>query len=158
MQQARDIVKNETGNEAYMIHIHLGNVPPKDSWFRHFDAVSGWVNLDWENKAMNDSYHETETEQFDSAWQSHARSVGKGFIPLAAPGFRAPIHPDWPVLTKSPQRFAKQIQIAEKHLYPQQRIFAIYSFNEWYEGAQIEPSAEDDFKYLQTLRDTLAGH
>jgi hypothetical protein len=48
-----------------------------------------------------------------------------------------------------------QIQIAEKYVDPQQRMFAIYSLNEWYEGGQIEPSVEDDFMYQK--RDTLAG-
>jgi hypothetical protein len=34
-------------------------------------------------------------------------------------------------------------------------MLVIPTFNDWYENAQIEPNVEDDFKYLETLRDTL---
>jgi glycoprotein endo-alpha-1,2-mannosidase len=163
MEQARETVRvgvGEAGVKPLLVHIHVGgegNVLPKYDWFEPYDAVSGWVNLDWVDKSRNDPYHEIETEQFDSAWRLYAEHLGKGFIPLAEPGFRAPKHPDWPVLTKSPDRFAKQIGIALNSMDSSQ-ILLIYSFNEWFEGAQIEPSVEDSFKYLQTLRDTLAGH
>jgi hypothetical protein len=36
------------------------------------------------------------------------------------------------------------------------RILNIVSWDEWGENSYIEPSVEDGFKYLQTLRDILA--
>jgi hypothetical protein len=45
------------------------------------------------------------------------------------------------------------LQFADKN-----GMVGIYSFNDWGEGTFVEPSVEDGFKYLQTLRDTLAEH
>jgi hypothetical protein len=38
------------------------------------------------------------------------------------------------------------------------QMLNIVSWDEWAENSCIEPSVEDGFKYLQTLRDTLAEH
>jgi hypothetical protein len=95
-----------------------------------------------------------------SLWQSAAHRAGVELIPWAYPGY------DDTHLKDRPQSYGyvprkteflsytlkNALQFADKN-----GMVGIYSLNDWGEGTFVEPSVEDGFTYLQTLRDTLAG-
>jgi len=94
-------------------------------------------------------------------WQSGAHSAGIELVPFGLPGYDDSHLNDRPkgygYLPKSTRFFASTMktatQFADKH-----RLLGIVTFDDWGENTFIEPSVEDGFKYLQTLRDALAGH
>lgn len=61
------------------------------------------------------------------------------------------------VVPKSTDFFESNLKIA-KDFVDKHRMLNIISWDEWAENSYVEPNVEDGFKYLQTLRDTLAGH
>jgi len=157
IRQVRVQMKQTIGADPYLVGLHDGLQDPQFDLLDPYDAACNWVNMFWgENREY---YNEIQTQRHDSAWLSYAHSHGREFVPSALAGFHR-IVPDFstgallPVLQRSPQRFAKQLQIALNYL-DTNNMLVIPTFNDWYENAQIEPNVEDDFKYLETLRDTL---
>jgi hypothetical protein len=95
-----------------------------------------------------------------SRWQDATRLAGIELVPFAYPGY------DDSYLTDRPQGyglvpknadFLESTVKASTHFLDRHRLMGIDTFNDWGEGTYIEPSVEDGFTYLQTLRDTLAG-
>jgi hypothetical protein len=102
-----------------------------------------------------------EVREIYSIWQSAAHRAGVELVPFAYPGY------DDTHLKDRPQSYGYVPRSTEFLSYTLKNalrfadkngMVGIYSFNDWGEGTFVEPSVEDGFKYLQTLRDTLAGH
>ena len=95
-----------------------------------------------------------------SLWQSAAHRAGVELIPWAYPGYDDTHLKDRPqsygYVPRKPEFLSytlkNALQFADKN-----GMVGIYSLNDWGEGTFVEPSVEDGFTYLQTLRDTLAG-
>lgn len=96
-----------------------------------------------------------------SRWQSAARRAGIELIPFAYPGYDDSHLTDRPIGYGYVRRDAEFLSYTVKsamQFADENRILGLVTFNDWGENTFVEPSVEDGFKYLQTLRDTLAGH
>jgi hypothetical protein len=84
-----------------------------------------------------------------------AKEHGKLFIPTIAPGFNNKY--DYRTGTKaitiyrSPGGFRAYIQNVNTTFRP--RIVFLNSFNEWFEGTQVEPTKGYEFNYLEVLKE-----
>jgi hypothetical protein len=157
--KARSVIESESGLQPYIVGLHDSLQNPEQNLVAPYDAACNWVNMVWHQSNI-EAVNEIVTESHDTAWWNYAHLQGKEFIPSAIAGFRKVANlggVNYPVLQKSPQRFAKQIQIAFMFLDSANKIMVIPTFNDWSENAQIEPSVEDGFTYLQTLKNSLAG-
>jgi hypothetical protein len=156
LDSLRSIAKSR-GYEPYFIGDPVQFYHPNSDRVNPWDAVTQFENYSITNPSIDRNVEAT-TDYYYREWSSMAKSLGVNFIPSVLPGFHRLSNPDWPVLPKSTDRLRNQIDIAMKYLDPRIRLAFITTFNDWTENTQIEPSVEDGFKYLQTLRDTLAGH
>ena len=86
-----------------------------------------------------------------------SRNGGKIFIPTVAPGFDN-IY-DYrntqkaPVIYRDPEGFRLYIKEVIKNF--KSKILFITSFNEWFEGTQLEPAQSYDKVYLEILKEEL---
>ncbi len=126
-----------------------------------FDAVTGYTlpptgpDTDRSPSAVRAEYRR---------WQSAAHTVGVELIPSVSPGFddRYLVQigertKSFGYVPRSTEYFKTNLQIA-KEFVDKNKLLKISTWNEWEENTNIEPTVQDGFKYLQTLRDTLAGH
>jgi polyhydroxyalkanoate synthesis regulator phasin len=123
-----------------------------ESFFRRvvntFDVVSG------SNLPFNYQYVEEESKNIDNLykeWFNYTLKLGKNIIPIAWPGHH--YHPSlvdkyYIPLFRSPQRLEKNVEIALKY----RKIVEIISFNGWESGTHIEPSIEEGYSYLESIR------
>ena len=124
-----------------------------------FDAVTGYTlpptgDIDRSPLAVRAEY---------SRWRSAAHAVGVEVIPSVYPGYddrhlvQIGERPkSFGYVPRSTEFFKTNLEIA-KEFVDKSRMLKILSWNEWEENTNIEPSVEDGFKYLQTLRETLSG-
>jgi hypothetical protein len=128
------------------------------SRLKSFDATTTWIPTpqDFASYLSSPNTIDAQYEQ----WREATEAAGIDLIPTIIHGFdnRAALytntHTYYP---RSPELFKATISVAKNYL-TKNRIMRLVSFNEWFESTNVEPSVEDGFKYLQTLRDTLAGH
>jgi hypothetical protein len=93
-------------------------------------------------------------------WATAAHSIGIQFVPFAYPGYddsKLVDRASYGYTPRSPEFFSSEIDMTIDFV-DKNHLLCIVEFDGWGENTQIEPSVEDGFKYLQTLRDTLAGH
>ncbi len=89
-----------------------------------------------------------------SEWLSVAEELGVGFIPSALPGFDdTAVRMGNIPLSKSIDRFKKQMEIARAYMDKDLKMIMISTFNEWHEYTNVEPSIEDGYKYLQIIKE-----
>ncbi len=118
---------------------------------KYFSAITGY-NL------YNVSRLGNFLENIDNLYQKfrqYAKSQNLYFIPNVMPGYddRKQFGLDRPVLERKEGEFYKNYwQIARKHLDSQLPIVLLTTFNEWHEGAEIEPSKEHGTKYLELTK------
>lgn len=121
---------------------------------RAFDAISaygfppGWARYQAPSATLSEY----------SRWQDAARAADVELVPSTFPGFDNRQTRDRTIkysVTKSPEFLAANMKVGLKFL-DKSRIMTVASYNDWGEDRFIEPTLEDDFKYLQTIRDTLA--
>ncbi|MEM4970327.1 MAG: glycoside hydrolase family 99-like domain-containing protein [Sulfolobales archaeon] len=151
-------IREELGNNIYIVgDIAYWQNPYDEKTIEQckpYDAITSY-NMHINNKEILDSF-ENNLEKKYSEWLAISKKLGKGFIPSAIPGFddREVRRGNLP-LPKSPERFKQQLEIAYRYMDSNLRIITITSFNEWHEYTYIEPSAEDNFEYLEITRDFL---
>jgi uncharacterized protein YxeA len=83
-------------------------------------------------------------EKIYKTWREYADLHKKDFIPLVWPGHKT--------LVRDPARLKGQIGLAEQ--FTTLNIFFVSSFNEFITGSHIEPSVEEGFLYLDSLKDS----
>lgn len=122
-----------------------------------FDAITTYVPFASDPKVNREGY----LRKMYSEWRDLKSMGGPNVIPVTSPGFdnkRSKPASASLVIPRSLEYFTGMTKIALDYLDPELRMLFVTSFNEWYEDTAIEPSKEDRFQYLQSLRDTLAGH
>ena len=60
-------------------------------------------------------------------------------------------------MSKSTKRFADQLKIGMDFLDDEIRCLFVSTWNDYEESDNIEPTVQEGYGYLQTLRDTLVG-
>jgi len=127
---------------------------PKEVYVKPYDAVTDWIGYSRSTDECCSGF-EANLDRLFATWASLAKRSGVGFIPSVSPGFIAkrPEQSQWPVLSKSPDRLRRQIEIGKKYLNKDAPIFLVSTFNDWAENTTIEPTVEEGFSYLQVLKD-----
>jgi len=156
---------SDMGVELYIIGDEMGAWGGKISLSRLkvYDAITtyGFPPVWRENESLIAS--DDVRREYDR-WRSAAHTVGIEIVPSVYPGFdnaylaaHLPGYgaPHWHV-PKSVEFFKSNLDIAMNFL-DKSRLLMIVSWDEWGENSLVEPTVEDGFKYLQTLRDTLGG-
>jgi len=157
---------SDMGVEPYIIGDEMGAWGGKipSSRLKAYDAITtyGFPPVWHENESLTPP--SGVRREYDR-WRSAAHAVGIEIVPSVYPGFdnaylaaHLPGYgaPRWHV-PRSMQFFKSNLDIAMDFL-DKSRLLMIVSWDEWGENSFIEPTVEDGFKYLETLRDKLAGH
>ena len=153
-QHLRDL-----GFEVYLIGDEMRTMWKEEidlSRLKAFDAVTDYGLPPPRFKDMSSATTRSEYAR----WRSVAHSVGVELIPAPYPGTDDRVvksRTTHVFVPKSTEFFATNLRIAMEFV-DRNQMLNIVSWDEWAENSYIEPSVEDDFKYLQTLRDTLAEH
>ncbi|CAB49011.1 glycoside hydrolase family 99-like domain-containing protein [Pyrococcus abyssi] len=93
---------------------------------------------------------------FVKEWRKFAEGRGKCFIPTVSPGFEKIDRPgfiDYKI-PRDPVRFKKMLEYALENIGSCAEI-RIDTWNDFYEGTYVEPSENEEFKFLNTLRNLL---
>jgi len=169
MEECRKIIKNETGMDPFIFGEEIGWLFtfPED-WLniegnslarlKLFDAVSDWAGAhDRSNqdfivnylKYLDHLYHE---------WNSFLKKQDVGFVPSAIPGFDEIYiyyEPDLPPIPKTPSLFEERLEIALRYMDPSLKMIRIDTWNDWGEWSNVEPTSEEGFVFLETLKEVL---
>jgi hypothetical protein len=159
----RDL-SQENGFSPYLIGDNVfwdGHTSENLNALRLYDAITASDMIGGRNwSEQTGSHFEAALDAEYDYWLRTAKERGVRFVPIAIPGFDTtptgkPCCKE--VLERTPQKFAERLEIARSHLDTDLKMMLVSSFNLWTENTHVEPSVEDGFKYLQTLRNTLAG-
>jgi len=159
LTQLRQHLK-ELGYEIYLIGDEISYGDRIDQKrLKVFDAISDandYIPPTWN---WNMTFSEIRNEY--SRWRSSAHTAGVELVPFAYPGYDDSHLADRPksygYAPRSTQ-FLKQNLKTAMEFTDRNKMLGIVEFDGWGENTFEEPSVEDGFKYLQTIRDTLAGH
>ena len=154
IRKLRESVRQIAGFDMYLIgdEMHLYE-SPKMNRLKPFDAITSYSHT---NSA------ETRSQREYAVWQNAARSADIELIPPVSPGYddrnlcKLGVRKGCSYAPKSPQGLAARLETALQFV-GRDRMLMIVSWDEWAENSFVEPTVEDGFKYLQTLRNTLAG-
>jgi hypothetical protein len=155
LDMLRDVVKGY-GYDPFFVGDPVQYLEPDPDRITPFDAITQWINYSSTSQQI-DQEIDTATDSNYDRWSSMAAGMGVGFIPSTVPGFHKIIDPSWPVLERSTDQFASQIEVAKKYIDPQLNMVFITTFNDWTEDTEVEPGVEDGFSYLQLVRDKLVA-
>ena len=169
IKKLRNTIKSHTGKDPYLIaddHAWWTGVPNFDTT-PLYDAIMSYAMIKIEGQPpishdLSDVY--PEIVQNYAFWSNACSDLGIDFIPCVYPGFNA-VGAPWcynekneptnPVVTRNPTTFKNFINQAEKFIDPDINMFYITSWNEWYEGTNIEPSQEFNFSYLKVVKKAI---
>jgi hypothetical protein len=98
-----------------------------------------------------------------SQWANAAKELSVPIIPSAIPGFDDTLSyehktRDWLVVRTdaSPSKFKQMLEGVKSHIDTQLKMLLITAWNEFAEGSIIEPTENNGFSYLDTIRDLFA--
>jgi len=95
-------------------------------------------------------------------WRNFIEKYGVDFFPTVSPGndktydYRDNNRPS--IILRDPSSFQKLVKTIKNSFSDEKtRVIFVCSFNEWFEGTQVEPSEGYGFTYLEILKDVLRG-
>jgi hypothetical protein len=142
---------NQSGFRPYLVGYELGWGDPVDEdRLRVFDATTNYLP-----KGPDKTIDLARTEF--SKWKNGTQTAGIELLPAIYPGYDDRIityrlHPS--VKERSTSFMQWQVEIGTEFA-DRSKLLLINTWNGWDEDTYIEPSVEDGFTYLQTIRDTL---
>ena len=163
LREIREI-SNEKGNQLYIIGDELdlalrssgGWVKERIDDMKIFDGVSAFTLL------YND--YEGDFQQFvrdhEELYSKLDGTLPTDLIPYVQAGNNdRKIRPQLknPTLEKDSDAFRDFCQVAQDYTEQGLNMVFVTSFNEWHEDNQIEPAKEYGFKYLEIIKNVLAG-
>lgn len=119
---------------------------------KYFKAITGY-NMYSVNRTEN--FLENVKDTYEK-YANFAKSSGLCFVPNVMPGYNDQKLNGLsrPVLERKNGDFYNKFwEIAKQNLDPKLKMVLITSFNEWHEGAELEPSLEYGEKYLELTRE-----
>jgi hypothetical protein len=90
-------------------------------------------------------------------WKRFTEELGKDFIVTVTPGFDNSYSwgsPQTP-LPRGREKFEERLKIGVKHLDTTRPMMKIDTWNDWGEWSYVEPSVNEGFSYLETLKTIL---
>ncbi len=123
-----------------------------------FDGWSVWA-AGWFSPVVEplNEYYPLFLDEGYKVWNKLARKYNKTFIPSVIPGFVDLRNPNFPRLSRDVEMFKKELIAALETAISRgnMRIIRIDTFNEFSEATGIEPTREEGFAFLKTLRSLL---
>lgn len=185
-ERMRELVESELGVEPYVIADALPRIErgvrvspgtPEGRWFidnlllrrgdggdRCVDAYTSWIGFyavqGQRALAASDlaRYPELYREHL-AAWQVFAKARGKRTVPTLSPGFDRTHDPSfrqpWPI-PRNLSRFLSMLEAAVRSLEGGGEV-RIDTWNDFFEGTFIEPSAAEGLEYLEAIRRALSA-
>jgi hypothetical protein len=155
-------VKQSLASMGYEVYVSgdevIWNKTPDLNRIKAFDAIHSEILYTWSDEQIRSNYSSKLDELFKK-FSSAAKYAGIGFIPSAIPGIdlrSAPWgSPNYEPLPRSEERFRVDLTIADRYLDDNLRMLLLATFNDWNENTYVEPSVQDNFMYLNALRDFL---
>lgn len=126
-------------------------------WLKSYDALSAYALHANNNAGVTSGNYEARLDSLFNLWSKRGK-----LIPIAMPGFE---HIDQAARTydpknldgidRNPDKFTQRIQIAKRYMSPELSTLMIVSFNDWFDNSQIEPTNQEGFTYLDTIKENL---
>ncbi len=154
---------------VYLVAVYPSNSPEyiamlKDLGFDAFTAYTYcWMrppSVTWDTPAV--PYPDLAEILADCHYPSLRRAsekAGLPYWPATFPGWddrpRAGVEKAFMNIGCNPESFARMLRGAMEQVNPASPVMMVEAWNEWGEGACIEPSKEDGFGYLRALADVL---
>jgi hypothetical protein len=171
MNEIRAYIKDKYGTDIYWISDHAHPLADPSmkvfntniNWgdvARLFDSLTSYGGYSKEFASPEDTYLSYLREGFEK-WYSFAKNNNMGFIPFAVVGYD-PRYVLWGDKTavpieRSPQKFYERVRLASSYM-SKTKILWIHEFNNFFEDTQIEPTVEEGFVFLETLKDFLQSN
>ena len=124
-----------------------------------FDALTIWGNL-WDSLGTNVATYGDYVTKYAGLWRrlsSMAKKHGLYFVPWINAGFD-----DKPVATyfgrehhyiaRDPEWFSKFLEAAKEETTPPLNMINLYTWNDFHEATDVEPTGEYGFTYLDMIR------
>ncbi|RSN74278.1 glycoside hydrolase family 99-like domain-containing protein [Candidatus Methanodesulfokora washburnensis] len=160
IREVRGFSRSKLGADLYIVSDDI-NIFHKMEVFYSSDAIyhySPFLN-DKTTRDMGIEEDVPYTINWMKGLEKICKEHGKPFIPTIAPGednrydYRNTVKA--PVIYRSLDGFRLYLREVNKAFSP--KIVFLTSFNEWFEGTQVEPSEGYGFTYLEILKDVLRG-
>jgi hypothetical protein len=171
INEIRAYIKDKYGTDIYWISDHAHPLAdPSMKVFNTninwgdvailFDSITSYGGYSKEFASPEDTYLSYLQQGFEK-WYSFAKNNNMGFIPFAVVGYD-PRYVSWGDKTavpieRDPQKFYERLRLASSYM-DNTRILWIHEFNNFFENTQIEPTVEEGFVFLETLKDFLQSH
>jgi len=170
-------IREKTPQDLFLV----GDIMNKD-WFgfkdnvfltRRFDAVTsynmpalpqGYSRNDKDQLVVKGSYESLVDGYIDQAqrWSKLARGQNRKLVPPLLTGFSdrklfEAGYNNWLAerTQPSPEAFARMVRGVKSYIDSQLKMVVVCAWNEFQEGASLEPTSELGFSYLQALRGVL---
>jgi len=156
LEQARQIVREESGMDLFILADEVYWNPPLASRIKWYDGITAY-NMHTSIPGIATNFTGKVMAQY-SDWSAAAQLNGILFAPDIIPGFDdTAVRPqaNHPVIPRSPQLFEDQFKKALEFAVDPDKMILITSWNEWHEDTSIEPSEEFGYQYLEVVRDQL---
>ncbi len=142
--------------DLYLVSDHGHPEADPKTTFR--DAI--WGNVAKRFDAIMDRWgYEHYSEADMKRWYGWCNINGIDFIPSATVGLsykNAPWKFDVPEVPRKTELLKERIQLALKYVDPDMKILFIPEFNNFFENSYLEPSTQDGFRYLTTLKSYIS--
>jgi hypothetical protein len=156
--QVREAVVGETGQALFLIGDEVYWHAPSTRRILPYDGITAY-NMHTSVAGIQTGFEDKVRARYE-LWADAAEREGVAFVPGVIPGFD-----DWavrpeaahPVIPRSPELFAAQLQDALRLASGPARVVMITSWNEWHEDTSIEPSKAFGLDYLQVLRERVTA-
>ncbi len=158
MEDVREIVREVTGEEVFIVGDEVYWHPPASSRVALFDGVTAY-NMHTSVPGIAQGFADKVISQY-RVWAGASAEMGVTFVPDVMPGFDdTAVRPGagHPVIPRSGTLFTELLEASLDLASGQARMVMITSWNEWHEGTSIEPAEEFGFEYLELLKSTLEG-
>jgi len=153
----------------YLVGIYSGTSPEYPAMLAKlgFDAFCAYTyaalrppSITWDSPAI--PYKEQVdllTEDLYPHQQALAKEAGISYWPTAFPGWddrpRAGVEKGWTIIDNTPSEFGRMFGSALRNASPDSPVVMVEAWNEWGEGACIEPERKHGFGYLEEIAKAL---
>lgn len=156
--QVRAAVAGKTGLDPFLIGDEVYWHAPSSQRILPYDGITAY-NMHTSVAGIATGFEGKVRARYE-LWEQTAEAEGVAFVPGVIPGFDdLAVRPEaaHPVIPRSPELFAAQLQDALGLASGPARIVMITSWNEWHEDTSIEPSEAFGFDYLHVVRDLVTA-
>jgi len=172
MFECRENISQKYGIQLFLIGDEIGWLfTYPEEWFeiegsdierlKSFDAISDWAGSHDRSKKEYIEKYEKYLDALYREWSDFLRKEKIGFVPSVIPGFDEVYiyyKPYPPPIPKTPYFFKIRLKIALNYLDPDLKMIRIDTWNDFSEWSNVEPTREEGFIFLETLKEVLGEY